>query len=260
MAFKSMVQYNEEKYGSFFTLVNDGNYADVIFLYQSKNDVLVADAHYIKSADYSGYVHCCGSGCPACAKGIRTQGKLFIPMYNLTEKKIQFWDRTTKFEAKLMNDVFDKFPNPSEYVFRITRHGVAGDVNTTYEIKAVYNNPDLPYAKILADASITLPDGYSAVIKEVTPFELDAMVNVSSSVAVPRDAYVPAPPVTVAPESIVGSFNEPVSIADLSNLPTLDASASSVPSVDDLQIPEVFNPQPTESATETEGDVDNVDF
>mgnify|MGYP007065811507 CR=1 FL=1 len=82
MAFKSMKTYNDERYHGFFLLRNDGDFADVIFLYQNIEDVLVADVHYIKSAKKSGYVHCCGEGCPACAKGIRVQTKLFIPVYN----------------------------------------------------------------------------------------------------------------------------------------------------------------------------------
>ena len=63
MAFKSVEQFNDDRYHGLFRLVNDGDHADVIFLYQSIKDMLVAQAHYIKSADYSGYVHCCEQGC-----------------------------------------------------------------------------------------------------------------------------------------------------------------------------------------------------
>lgn len=265
MAFKSMVQYNEERYGNFFTLQNDGNFADVIFLYQSKADVLIADVHYIKSAEYSGYVHCCGTGCPACSKGIRTQTKLFIPLYNITERKIQFFDRSTKFESQLVNDVFDKFPDPSQYVFRITRHGVAGSVDTTYQIQAIGKNAEMPMAKILTDAGTKMPDAYSMVCKEVTPFELDSMINVTSSVAVPRDAYVPAPPVTVEVPQTISSFNQPV-MAD--ELPNFDAAipapvADVAPAVDDLKLPDAFAGDVVPSAPTVEGSneaVDNVVF
>ena len=91
MAFKKVNDYNQEKFGGLFLLRNNGDYADVIFMYRSVDDVLVADTHYIKSADYSGYVHCQGRNCPACAKGIRVQTKLFIPMYNITDNELQFW-------------------------------------------------------------------------------------------------------------------------------------------------------------------------
>lgn len=181
MAFKSVKSYNEERFGGYFLLRNDGDYADVIFLYQGVEDVLVADVHYIKSPDYSGYVHCCGRGCPACAKGIRTQTKLFIPMYNIAANEIQFFDRTMKFEPQLQQDVFSKYPNPSEYVFRITRHGVAGDVNTTYSIQAIGKNTQMPYAQILAQHNATMPEYYNTICREVTEFELKQMLDLGDN-------------------------------------------------------------------------------
>jgi len=177
MAFKSVKAYNEEKFGGLFLLRNDGDYADVIFLYQSLDDVLVADTHYIKSADYSGYVHCCGRGCPACAKGIRVQTKLFIPIYNLSTNAIEFWDRGIRFEAQFSQDVFTKFPNPSEYVFRITRKGAAGDVNTVYQITAIGRNSVLKYDDILKANNITFPDYYSNICKELSAAELTNLLS-----------------------------------------------------------------------------------
>ena len=166
--FKSVKTYNEEKFGGLFLLRNDGDYADVIFLYPSIDDVLVAETHYIKSADYSGYVHCCGKGCPACAKGIRVQTKLFIPLYNLTTNQVEFWDRSIRFEPQLSQDVFGKFPNPSEFVFRITRKGVTGDVNTIYHITAVGKNSIFPYEDILKANNIVFPAYYENICREMS--------------------------------------------------------------------------------------------
>lgn len=257
MAFKSMEQYNEERYGNFLTLSNDRDYADVIFLYQSKADVLMADVHYIKSAEYSGYAHCCGVGCPACAyptkdgKGIRVDSKLFIPLYNITANRIQFWDRSTRFDVQLANDVFSKFPNPSEYVFRITRHGEAFSRDTRYEIQAVGKNTSMPYAKILADFNITLPDYYSTVVKELSIAEMSSMLSSPSdaSVAVPRDAYVA--PMTIAPPQFGTTFGQPV--------PESVVSVPEAPVVTDLPdfSPEVAAPEASEAST---SEVDNVTF
>lgn len=217
-----MVQYNEERFGGLFQLRNDGEYADVIFLYQDVTDVLVAETHYIKSADYNGYVHCLGRGCPACAKNIRTQTKLFVPMYNIQQNEIQFWDRTMYFEQQLMSDVFQKFSNPSEYVFRITRHGVARDVNTHYSITAIGKNTMKPYAQILAENNATMPEYYSNVCKEVTLGELTAMLNADAAPAAtggfqqayqatPRQTTPVAPsmPAYEPPKVDVPAFNQP---------------------------------------------------
>lgn len=183
MAFKTMDQYNEERYGGFFLLRNDKDFADVVFLYRGKSDVLIADTHYVKSADYTGYVHCCGKGCPACGKGIRVQTKLFIPLYNYATGKVEFWDRSVRFENQLVADVFDKYPNPSEFVFRITRNGAAGDLNTTYSIVCIgANTPESgckSYETILAENNIIFPNYYDNVVKEFSPGELYTMLNTS---------------------------------------------------------------------------------
>ena len=235
MAFKTVQTYNEEKFGGYFLLRNDGDYADVVFMYQGVEDVLVADVHYIKSADYSGYVHCCGKGCPACAKGIRTQTKLFIPLYNIAANEIQFFDRTMRFEPQLQQDVFSRYPNPSEYVFRITRHGAAGSVDTTYSIEAIGKNTFKPYAVILSEHNAKMPDYYSNICKEVLPTELKNMIESgerSSSGYSPNEEYTynatPRATASVSTATVAApTFNEqPAYVPEpvLETEPTSDAS------------------------------------
>lgn len=244
MAFKSMKQYNEERYGGLFRLVNDGDSADVIFLYTSVNDVLVGDMHYIKSAEYSGYVHCAGRGCPVCGKGIRVQSKLFVPMYNLTDNEIQFWDRSIKFENQLNSDVFSKFPNPSEYVFRITRHGVPNDINTTYEIRVVGKNSQESYDQILNRFGVKMPDHYDTICKEFD------VAKLSDLLAKPDN----------------GDYSE--DLPDYSVTPRAAATSAPAAPAADPMIPNVYESVPqdtmipeTEFAKEdADDDVDDVSF
>ena len=200
MAFKSVEQFNDDRYHGLFRLVNDKDFADVIFLYGSKKDALVADAHYIRSAEYSGYVHCTGRGCPACAKGIRVQNKLFIPLYVLKQngdpkEEIQFWDRSVKFEPQLDKDVFQRFPNPSEYVFRITRKGVPNDVETKYEIAGLFNNNVISYDGILAKFNAKMPDYYENIIRDIPADKLAVMLQNAGSGTASSDMpdYTPVP-------------------------------------------------------------------
>ena len=229
MAFKTVQNYNEEKFGNFFLLRNDGDFADVIFLYEKPEDVLVADVHYLKAGDESGYAHCCGKGCPACARGIRTQTKLFIPVYNIAEDKIQFFDRSMRFEPQLQQDVFSRFPNPSEFVFRITRHGQAGSVDTTYEITSIAKNTVKSYAQILVDNNASMPDCYSMVCKDLTPSQMQQMLQIgdnptSGSVnndyqgyqAVPRNSSSsPAPSMPEVPTVGTPTYSVPPESDDL---------------------------------------------
>lgn len=219
MAFKTLESYNEERFSNLFLLRNDGDYADVVFLYRNFKDVLVASVHYVKSAEYSGYVHCCGVGCPACARGIRTQSKIFIPMYNITEDAVQFWDRSTRFELQLENDVFRNCPNPSEYVFRITRRGSARDINTSYTIVPISKNTSFSYDTILTKKGITLPAYYDVICKDYPVAELSMLLNENSSntsgyssgitelpdyPVIPRNSttYVDVPTATTTPDTL----------------------------------------------------------
>ena len=164
MAFKSMTEYNEERYGNMFMLRNDGDSAEVIFMYPNKDSVMMVESHYIKSDSYSGYTQCLGKrSCPACEQGIRIQNKLFIPVYVIDQDEILFWDRNTRFFQQLDTDVFSKFADPTEFVFRITRHGVAGDFNTRYEISAVAKNNVISYEDILKKLDVQFPDYYNTV-------------------------------------------------------------------------------------------------
>lgn len=200
MAFKSVEQFNEDRYRGKFILEDDGKSADVIFLFRSKADMLQADAHYIKSSDYSGYVHCCGKGCPACALKkpdgsllIRLQSKLFIPLYNIEKDEIEFWDRNMTFEQQFSKAVFEHYANPSEYVFKITRHGEYKDINTRYDIVAVGKNVVATYDQILAKFNAKMPDYYETIIKEYSISELTEILNSQDSAPMVEQDYIPVP-------------------------------------------------------------------
>lgn len=259
MAFKKMVEFNEQRYGNSFRLVNDQDYADVIFLYRNTSDVLIADTHYIKSAEYNGYVQCLEKDCPACEKGIRVQTNLFIPMLVLSHSdpdfkgpKIQFWDRSTKFQAQLMNDVFKNYPDPSGFVFRITRFGVPNDRGTRYAINVLEENQVGPYEAIMAKYGISLPDSYEIICKDYSATELRrVLLQQSSPNAAQRPTYGATPRTApqsnaIPPESGVPIVSTPQYVAPITPAPvvpiaptTSDVSADEhvgLPSMDDVEI------------------------
>jgi len=253
MAFKTLTQYNAEKNKGFFTLVNDGEYADVIFLFQSVSDVMIADVHYVKSSEYSGYVHCCGQGCPACEKGIRIQNKIFIPLYVIAKNgetfdtpEIAYFDRTTYFEPQLMADVFNKYPNPSECVFRITRHGEARSQDTKYEIRAIGLNTSASYDKILAKCNTSMPADYERIVKEFPIFKLSEMLmnsgsttsnasNLGEYVATPRVAVpaTPSQPIDASMPPITTVIDAPVTTDSASAATFSEDAGDSTEELDD---------------------------
>lgn len=215
MAFKAINDYNEARFGGLFVLRDDGDSSEVVFLYRSAQDCLVADTHYIKSADYSGYVHCCGRGCPACSQGIRVQTKIFIPLYDIKNDRILFWDRSIRFEHQLQNDVFSKFPNPCDYVFRITRKGAAGDINTVYEITAIARNTNMPYDSILAKHNIKFPEAYESICRDILATELSRMIATkpttigtsTESIGMPEYQITPRPAYNASVSNLDAPFN-----------------------------------------------------
>lgn len=208
MAFKTAKAYNDERYGGMFMLRDDGDYADVVILYRNEDDVLVADTHYIKSADYSGYVHCVGKGCPACAKGLRVQPKLFIPVYVLERSgsgdlnQIEFFDRSMRFENQLRQEVFANYPNPCEFVFRITRHGAAGSMDTKYEFRVMGRNNAISYDDIMRKFNTKSPDFFDQICKEFTAQQISDMLTSRADSTSPTMSdipeYTPTPRVSVA--------------------------------------------------------------
>ena len=207
MAFKTVNTAKAEKHAGKFVLENDGDSAEVIFLYRSNEDMLVANTHYIKTNDYSGYVHCNEGGCAACAKNLRVQEKLFVPMYVISingqpVNEIRFWDRNMRFEPVLSQAIFKNYANPSEFIFRVTRNGVHGSKETTYGIQVAFKNTSLPFDKIMADNGATFPEYYEHIVKEVPNATLSqwlASANSANAVAnadIPE--YVPTPRVSVA--------------------------------------------------------------
>jgi hypothetical protein len=235
MAFKKMTEYNEQRYGNSFRLVNDQDYADVIFLYRSTADVLLADTHYIKSSEYSGYVQCIEKDCPACEKGIRVQTNLFIPMLVLSHSdpdfkgpKIQFWDRSTKFQAQLLNDVFKNYPDPSGFVFRITRFGVPNDRGTRYSINVLEENQVGSYDEIMAKYGISLPESYDIICKDYSAIELRRLLSQQSPQnSTQRYTYGATPRNTPQPNAIPPENNMPIVAAPQYAAPITPNSSTS---------------------------------
>lgn len=230
MAFKTVEMYNQDKYKGKFRLANNGDSADVIFLYRGMSDMLVADTHYLQSANYNGYVHCNGVGCALCAMRkndgslkYRKDSKLFIPLYNITTGGIEFWDRSINFEPQMTRDVFASYPNPSEIVFKVTRRGESRDVNTTYDIRAISRNSYKSYDDILKEANAQFPAYYDNIVREFSNFELESMTSHPSAngglaqdyVPVPRGGFQSSMPNTYVDISSTVGTSAPVSPADL---------------------------------------------
>lgn len=133
-----------DKYGGqggagYLSLKNHGDVAKVRFLINGIEDVEGFAVHEVEIDGKKRYVNCLREYgqpldvCPFCAAKIPTQVKYFMPVYNITEDRVQTWERGKKFGAKI-SSICSRYPNLVSHTFEIERNGQAGDTNTTYEI------------------------------------------------------------------------------------------------------------------------------
>lgn len=133
-----------DKYGGsggagYFSLKNDKDVATVRFMYNGIDDVEGYAVHQIEIDGKKRYVNCLREYnqpkdvCPFCKANMFTQAKLFIPIYNIDEDKVQVWERGKKFIAKI-SSICSRYPDTVSHTFEIERNGAKGDTSTTYEI------------------------------------------------------------------------------------------------------------------------------
>ena len=126
----------------FFSLRNDKDVARVRIMYNSAEDVTGYAVHEVKINDKKRYVNCLReyneplSKCPFCEARMYQTAKLFIPLYNIDEDRVQIWERGKKFFGKL-SSVCARYASKEplvSHVFEIERNGKPKETSTTYEI------------------------------------------------------------------------------------------------------------------------------
>ena len=132
--------------GGYFSLKEDGDTARVRFAYNSINDLEGYAVHEVEIDGRKRYVNCLRDynspieDCPFCRERNRQVAKLFVPVYNIDEDKMQVWERGKKYFAK-MTSLISRYSNADTpfcgQVFDVERHGKKGDTSTQYEIYPV---------------------------------------------------------------------------------------------------------------------------
>ena len=126
----------------YFSLKNDRDTARVRFMYNNIDDVEGYAVHEVMVGDKKRYVSCLRSydepldKCPFCRERKPQTVKLFVPLYNIDQDKVQVWERGKKFFQK-MSSICSRYDNLVSHTFDIERNGKAGSQTTTYEIYPV---------------------------------------------------------------------------------------------------------------------------
>lgn len=134
--------YGGQGGGGFFGISEDKGIKEVRFLYNNEQDIEGFSVHKVEVNGKERYVNCPRSykdpidACPFCRAQMKTQVKLFIPVYNIDEEQVQIWDRGKKMFEK-MSSLCSRYAtkdNLVQHTFEIERHGKPKDTGTTYEI------------------------------------------------------------------------------------------------------------------------------
>ena len=145
ISMKDLDKYGNSGGGNFFKLANDKDTAQVRFMLEDAEDIndYIFVVHKVTTADKKfKQVNCLREygdpvdACPLCADGNPILTRVFVPLYNIKNDKVQFWDRSKSFIQK-MTSLCGRYKNLVSRTFDIERNGEANDKQTTYEIYPV---------------------------------------------------------------------------------------------------------------------------
>lgn len=187
-----------DKYGGkggagYFSLKGDGDSAIVRFLYNDVDDVEGYAVHEVEIDGKKRYVNCIREynqpvdDCPFCREHYPQFAKLFIPIYNVDEDKVQVWERGKKFFQKISGicSRYNKAPIVAQ-TFEIVRSGKPGDKQTSYEI---YRTDD-PADKTTLD-DFDMPDILGGTIFDKTADDMEYFLEEGDFP--PEENEAPAP-------------------------------------------------------------------
>lgn len=131
--------------GKFFSLKNNGDTANVRFMYDTIDDVQGTAVHEVEIDGRRVMVDCLReyhqpvTDCPFCAAKIAQKAKLFISVYNIDDDACQVWERGAKTYMQKLSSLCARHGAPLYATpFEIERQGKPGDNRTDYTF---YNNP-----------------------------------------------------------------------------------------------------------------------
>ena len=144
-------QYSNTSQVGFFGLKNDNDEAIVRFMHDSTDSFDILTVHNIAINGKYRKVNCIRDPhepiekCPLCQNGTQIQQRLFIHLiqYIKDERGIivpvpKVWERSMQY-ASTLKSFIDNYGPLSDMLFKVVRHGAAGNMKTTYEILPIMN-------------------------------------------------------------------------------------------------------------------------
>lgn len=165
-------KYGGQGGGGYFSLKDDGDSAEVQFMYKSAADIMGCSVHQVQVGDKSRYVDCLRSygepmdKCPFCANqnggNIKPASvKFFIPVWH--EGVLKTWERG-KAQAQDLMALAAEFGDLSSQVIKVVRKGRKGDTKTGYTF---IPKPNIQPEVSINDVDVPNPVGTIVLSKSV---------------------------------------------------------------------------------------------
>jgi hypothetical protein len=138
--------YTQSNAGSYFSLKDDKDTARVRFLYGTVDDIEGYAVYKVKVGDKERYVNSIRAynepieNDPFAVAGYKVQAKLFIPLLNIDNGEIQFWERGKTYFSRLASMASRYNPLYNE-IIEVERNGKKGDTSTDYQFYPIENSP-----------------------------------------------------------------------------------------------------------------------
>lgn len=222
------LQQNSSSNGvSFFSLRNDNDYAIVRFTERTTNDFDILSVHDINVGGKYRKLNCLRANandsldpCPACKAGLKLVNRFFIHLikYDVDDQGNivpipMVWERSLRF-ANQLRDLINTYGDLPNSIFKITRHGAAGDMQTTYSI--MYCPPTM-YAPEQYPAHPELFDNFSVlgtIVLDKNTDEINTFLSTGAfpQVATSQGANAIPPQSTYSTGQSISTMSQPASV------------------------------------------------
>jgi hypothetical protein len=175
--------YGGQGGSGFFSIPNDGDIKKVRFLYDTAEDIEGYAVHEVEVDGKKRYVNCLRAynepidNCPFCKAQRRQQVKAFIPVYDVDDGKVKFWERGKKMFARL-SALCARYPHLVEQEFEIQRHGAKGSKETFYDIMPSVGK--VPDGTKITDLVDEMPKVVGGLVLDKTPAEMEHYLSYGS--------------------------------------------------------------------------------
>lgn len=174
----------------FFGLKNDNDEAIVRFMHDNTDSFDILTVHNVNVGGKYRKVNCIRDphepieNCPLCLTGTQIQQRIFIHLLEYTKNERgevvatpKVWERSMQY-ASTLKSFIDNYGPLSDVLFKVVRHGAAGNMKTTYEILPIINKTvyrDDIYVK--NEAAFDNYKTIGSIVMDKTMDELNAFID-----------------------------------------------------------------------------------